>query len=269
MRVMRARTPDAEGFVEHDGVKIHYEVHGDGGADDPALPTWTIIHKRFWKAQLPYLARHHRVVIYDGPGNGRSDRPLDPAAYGQHAQVAYALKVLDATGTDRAVLVGLSMAANWALDLAADHPRPGASAPSSSARRSPLAERTDRPVHASVDGPAPRARPPSRVPLVGTRPAEHWAKYNREYWREHYDDFLWFFFGQCFPEPHSTKQIEDGVGWGRETTARVLVAESRAAAARTGRPSRSGAAASPPRCCSSTATTTGSARCAAASCSPS
>src|SRR5215218_3928149 len=105
---MRAREADAEGFVEHDGVKIHYEVYGQG---EPALllmPTWTIIDKRFWKGQVPHLSRRHRVVVYDGPGNGRSDRPLEPAAYDQDAQVAYALKVLDATNTERAVLVALS-----------------------------------------------------------------------------------------------------------------------------------------------------------------
>ncbi len=118
---MRARLADSEGFVEHDGVKIHFEVYGEGGPTILLLPTWTIIHKRFWKGQIPYLARHHRVIVYDGPGNGRSDRPLTPDPYGQEAQTAYALKVLEATGTDRAVLVALSMAASWALDLAANH----------------------------------------------------------------------------------------------------------------------------------------------------
>src|SRR5688572_24447927 len=110
---MQARTADAEGFAEHLGVKIHYEVHGERGPTILLLPTWTVIHKRFWKAQVPYLARHFRVVVYDGPGNGRSDRPTTPGAYDQQAQVAYALAVLDATRTDRAVVVGLSRAANW------------------------------------------------------------------------------------------------------------------------------------------------------------
>ena len=27
---MRAREPDTEGYVEHDGVPIYYEVHGTG-----------------------------------------------------------------------------------------------------------------------------------------------------------------------------------------------------------------------------------------------
>ncbi|MCI0688654.1 MAG: alpha/beta hydrolase, partial [Sporichthyaceae bacterium] len=66
---------------------------------------------------------------------------------------------------------------------------------------------------------------PSRVPQLGRDPAADWAKYNRQYWQDHYEDFLWFFLGQCFPEPHSTKPIEDAVGWGLETTGAVLAAE--------------------------------------------
>ncbi len=49
-------------------------------------------------------------------------------------------------------------------------------------------------------------------------------KYNRHYWLEHYRDFLEFFFAQVFTEPHSTKQIEDCVGWGLETTPETLIA---------------------------------------------
>lgn len=56
-------------------------------------------------------------------------------------------------------------------------------------------------------------------------PASHWAKFNDSYWLEEHADFLWFFLGQCFPEEHSTKVIEDGVGWGLGTTGRVLVAD--------------------------------------------
>ena len=41
---------------------------------------------------------------------------------------------------------------------------------------------------------------------------------------DHYEDFLEFFFSQCFTEPHSTKQREDAVGWGLETDPETLVA---------------------------------------------
>ena len=93
---MRARLPDTEGYVERDGVKVGYEVFGHGTPTLLLLPAWTIVHSRFWKMQVPYLADHFRVITFDRPGNGRSDRTLDPAAYGVEATVDHALAVLDA-----------------------------------------------------------------------------------------------------------------------------------------------------------------------------
>src|SRR6478609_9450341 len=74
----RARYPDTTGFVERDGVRSFYEVYGAGEPTVLLMPTWSIIHSRHWKLQIPYLARHWRVVTFDGRGNGRSDRPPDP-----------------------------------------------------------------------------------------------------------------------------------------------------------------------------------------------
>ena len=106
---MRAREPDADGFVDRGGVKLHYETFGDGEPTLLLLPSWTIINARFWKAQMPYLARRFRVVTYDGgPANGRSDRPLDAGPYGCEEQARAAGAVLDATGTERAVVVSRS-----------------------------------------------------------------------------------------------------------------------------------------------------------------
>jgi pimeloyl-ACP methyl ester carboxylesterase len=56
-----------------------------------------------------------------------------------------------------------------------------------------------------------------------------WEKWSRHYWLERYEDFLEFFFSQCFTEPHSTKPREDAVGWGLETDAPTLVATQLAA----------------------------------------
>jgi hypothetical protein len=57
---MRACQPSRDGYVERDGVKVHYEVYGDGEPTVLLLPTWSIIHSRHWKMQIPYLARHCR-----------------------------------------------------------------------------------------------------------------------------------------------------------------------------------------------------------------
>jgi len=206
----RARYPDVEGYVERDGVRLFYEVYGAGEPTVLLLPTWSIVHSRVWKMQIPYLARHFRVVTFDGRGNGRSDRPESPALYADVEFAADAVAVLDATGTQSAVLVSESSGAKWALLLAAE----------SQAR-----------VEAAVFiAPALPLGPldPARADAIQfDEPLEEyegWAKFNRHYWLQDYRDFLEFFFSQCFTEPHSTKQIEDCVGWGLETTPETLVA---------------------------------------------
>ncbi|HZD70398.1 MAG TPA: alpha/beta hydrolase, partial [Actinomycetes bacterium] len=111
-----------EGYVERDGVKVFYQVFGTGEPTVVLLPTWSIIHSRQWKMQVPHLARRHRVVTFDGRGSGRSDRPAGVEAYRPRQFTADALAVMDATGADRAVLVALSAGAMWALELGAMHP---------------------------------------------------------------------------------------------------------------------------------------------------
>src|SRR4029453_3332428 len=78
---MRACQPVADGYVERDGVKVCYEVFGAGEPTVLLLPTWSVMHSRHWKMQIPYLARHCRVLTFDGRGNGRSDRPTESKAY--------------------------------------------------------------------------------------------------------------------------------------------------------------------------------------------
>ena len=118
----RARYPAHEGYVERDGVSVFYEVYGEGEPTVLLLPTWSIVHSRFWKGQIPYLARHCRVITFDGRGNGRSDRPAGAAAYHPDEFALDTLAVMDATGTAHASLVALSCGARWATILAAEHP---------------------------------------------------------------------------------------------------------------------------------------------------
>ncbi len=205
---MRACQPIADGYVERDGVKIFYEVFGDGEPTVLLLPTWSIIHARQWKMQIPYLSRHCRVITFDGRGNGHSDRPKEPEAYAEKEFAADAIAVLDATGTERAIIVGFSMGAHRALLLAANQPERVEAAvfigPSYQGGGEALPERM---VHAWEDE---------------LKTDEGWAKYNHWYWLRDYRGFLEFFFSKMFTEPHSTKPIEDCVGWGLETTPETL-----------------------------------------------
>src|SRR6516165_793990 len=104
---MRARYPDAVGFVERGGVKVGYEVFGEGEPAVVFAPINPIVHSCAWKAQVPYLARRFKVITIDPRGNGRSDRPQAAKAYAQTEFVADTLAVMDACQVDRAVVVGI------------------------------------------------------------------------------------------------------------------------------------------------------------------
>jgi pimeloyl-ACP methyl ester carboxylesterase/predicted glycosyltransferase len=206
----RARYPDAEGYVERDGVRVFYEVYGSGDPTILLLPTWSVIHSRHWKMQIPYLARHCRVVAFDGRGNGRSDRPREPAAYDEREFAADALAVLDATETQSAVIVGFSLGGQRGLILAAEHPERVDGAvfigPNFMGGGEPPAERTVYDFDTEYDT------------------VEGWAKHNRFHWLRDYRDWVEFFMSKMFTEPHSTKPIEDAVSWGLETDAETLLA---------------------------------------------
>jgi pimeloyl-ACP methyl ester carboxylesterase/predicted glycosyltransferase len=206
----RARYPDETGYVQRNGVRVYYELYGSGEPTVFLLPTWSIIHSRHWKMQIPYLARHCRVVTFDGRGNGRSDRPQEAAAYDEREFAADALAVLDATATERAVIVGFSQGSQRGLLLAAEHPERVEGAvfigPNFPGGGDPLSERTVYDFDREYDT------------------VEGWAKHNRYHWLRDYRDFVEFFMSKMFTEPHSTKPIEDAVGWALETNAETLIA---------------------------------------------
>ena len=94
----RARYPDAHGLRRaRRRPDLLRGLRRRASRPSCSMPTWSIIHSRHWKLQIPYLARHSRVVTFDGRGNGRSDRPADPAAYREEEFAADALAVMDAT----------------------------------------------------------------------------------------------------------------------------------------------------------------------------
>jgi pimeloyl-ACP methyl ester carboxylesterase/predicted glycosyltransferase len=205
----RARYPDQEGYVERDGVRVFYEVYGEGEPTVFLLPTWSIIHSRHWKMQIPYLARHCRVLTFDGRGNGRSDRPRDPEAYAEAEFAADALEVMDSTGTEKAILVSFSLGNQRALLLAAEHP-----------------ERVEGAVFIGAGYGGGGHSVPERAVYSWEdelETNEGWAKYNKHVWLRDYREFVEFFFSRFFTEPHSTKPFEDCVGWALETTGETLV----------------------------------------------
>ena len=169
------------------------------------LPSAPIIHSRQWKGQIHYLSRLCRVVTYDGRGNGRSDRPTDPAAYAD----------------DRSVR-GRSSRGDGGDRDAAGRPR-------RALRRRRLARRSGSPP-SNRNGSSGSWPSRSGVPLLSP-PQPHYAAAGATFDERAADQrglgedeppplaarlrrtSPAFFFAQMTTEPHSTKAIEDAAGW--------------------------------------------------------
>lgn len=205
---MGAREADESGYVLRDGVRIYWETYGRGPATILMLPTWSVLDSAHGRFQLIDLSRHYRVVTFDPRGNGRSDRPSGGPAYAGGEFVADAVAVLDATGTDRAVVVACSLATHWLLRLAADHPDRVLGAVASGTNL-PLAPGHDRPEVG-----------PFLEPYQST---QGWATFNADYWRTDFEGFLRFFFSQVWTEAHSEGLIDACVANGLQTTPETLI----------------------------------------------
>jgi pimeloyl-ACP methyl ester carboxylesterase len=106
--------------IDRDGVKIHYEVHGDG-------PPLILTHgysstSGMWSGQIEALSRRHKLVVWDMRGHGQSDYPDDPAAYSEAATVGDIAALLDAVGARRAIVGGLSLGGYMSLAFYRAHP---------------------------------------------------------------------------------------------------------------------------------------------------
>jgi pimeloyl-ACP methyl ester carboxylesterase len=214
---MKAREPDRTGTVERDGVRIAWQVYGDDltPSDRPAvllLPPWCIVTAEAWKLQVAFLARRTRVVTFDPRGNGRSDRPEREEAYRRKEQIQDALDVLEATGTRSVLVVALSAGNVQALELASEHPDLVAAWVA---------------IAPAILGlgrfPPERAEPLARWD-EDTGDDQGWGRYNRYSWLRDYRGFAEFFFTQMVPEAHSTKLMEDLLGWSATTDGETLVA---------------------------------------------
>ncbi|HTP23160.1 MAG TPA: alpha/beta hydrolase [Solirubrobacteraceae bacterium] len=212
---LRAREPDNHGYATSpDGLKLYCEVYGTATTTLVLLPPNPISHSRIWKAQVHYLARQHRVVTYDGRGNGRSDSP-DPAGFWPGEwYVSDCLAVMDGTGTDVAVLAGICGDGVWpSVQLAATHP-----------------ERVRGIVALAPGVPMLAPHHPWKAAALQTiderlADPQGWEKLNHHYIRENYRGFLEFFFAEMFPEPHSTKQIEDAVAYALDGPVEAVLME--------------------------------------------
>jgi pimeloyl-ACP methyl ester carboxylesterase len=104
-----------------DGTRIAWYRYGEGPRTVLFVPTWNLVDARVVGHQVVALEPHATVLTYDPRGAGASERPERGYDFSRHAADARA--VLDATGTERAVLVTASRGLNVAVLLIADDPQ--------------------------------------------------------------------------------------------------------------------------------------------------
>ena len=214
---MRAREPDEQGYVERGGVRIGYETFGfaePGAGERPVVvfvPIDTIVHSRAWKGQVPYLAQHFRVVTIDPRGNGRTDRPTNSSAYDDLEFVADTVAVMDHLAVERATLVGICLSSWQAVLVAHFHP----------ARVQGIV--AVGPWVKDATAPHPWRLEAKEAFEEERESYDGWFTTNRHVWRDDWPAFPRFFFDQMLPEPHSTKQLEDVVGFACETSGETML----------------------------------------------
>jgi pimeloyl-ACP methyl ester carboxylesterase len=110
-------------FFDSNGVRIHYEEHGQGA---PVI----LIHgfgthaRNHWgeTGLINFLAQRYHVIAPDCRGHGRSDKPHSGDHYGMKNMCGDVLRLLAHRGIRRTLLVGSSMGSRIALDLIREHP---------------------------------------------------------------------------------------------------------------------------------------------------
>lgn len=104
-----------QGFIQVEGARLFYAEEGKGPA--VVLIHGGMLNHHAWDPQVRALARHFRVVLYDAAGHGQSDVPSTSWKTYEHLRA-----LLDHLGIPHAALVGHSMGARIAVDLAIAHP---------------------------------------------------------------------------------------------------------------------------------------------------
>jgi pimeloyl-ACP methyl ester carboxylesterase len=121
-REAESKYPPKGKFIELDGVRLHYVERGASGLPIVMLHGMGAVSDELLGSGLvDRAAERHRVLAFDRPGYGYSDRPGGTrwTAKGQAELIRAALAKL---GIDRAIVLGHSWGTLTALSLALDHP---------------------------------------------------------------------------------------------------------------------------------------------------
>lgn len=107
-----------------DGVTLAYQVHNPNAPGLPLLLTHGFgATAGMWNPNIDALSVDRPVIVWDQRGHGSSDAPDDMERYTEQISVADMAAILDAAGTDRAVLGGMSLGGYLSLAFHLAHPQ--------------------------------------------------------------------------------------------------------------------------------------------------
>jgi pimeloyl-ACP methyl ester carboxylesterase len=117
--IAERRNPPVGKFIECDGVRVHYREWGDASAPCVVLfhGNGTMIQDFSISGLIDLLARRNRVLCFDRPGFGYSQRPRS-RIWTPSAQAALFVKALERIGARDPVVVGHSWGTLVAVALA-------------------------------------------------------------------------------------------------------------------------------------------------------
>jgi pimeloyl-ACP methyl ester carboxylesterase len=121
-RRAEANSPPAGKFIEVDGVRLHY-VDGGAGSSTVVLLHGNGVMLQDYVASgvLDEASREHRVIAFDRPGFGYSERPR-ATMWTPTNQAKLILRALQKLGIEQAVLVGHSWGTMVAIAMALEKP---------------------------------------------------------------------------------------------------------------------------------------------------
>lgn len=115
------RHPPIGEFVEIDGVRLHYLERGSGSPVVLLHGNSVLLQDFIGSGLVDRLAERHRVIAFDRPGFGYTERPRD-RLWNASAQAELLSRAFAQLGIGQAVVLGHSWGTLAALALALDHP---------------------------------------------------------------------------------------------------------------------------------------------------
>jgi pimeloyl-ACP methyl ester carboxylesterase len=117
--VAERKNPPLGSFVECEGVRLHYIERGDSRAPSVVLfhGNGTLMQDLIISGLVDRLARHNRVLCFDRPGFGYSERPRFARIWTSTSQAALFVKALDRLGVREPVVLGHSWGALVAIAI--------------------------------------------------------------------------------------------------------------------------------------------------------